>query len=72
MTDVADATPNTHIFFVEEGEEKQFDLTKRLDTHPSLINRKTNRPRLADLHKMALPEVDEEVSKYLFIEFSVI
>ncbi|XP_046978702.1 probable U3 small nucleolar RNA-associated protein 11 [Vanessa cardui] len=63
MTDVADATPNTHIFFVDEGEEKNFDLAKRLDTHPSLINRKSNRPRLSDLNKITLPEVNDEIIK---------
>ncbi|XP_050342059.1 probable U3 small nucleolar RNA-associated protein 11 [Nymphalis io] len=63
MTDVADSTPNTHIFFVDEGEEKNFDLAKRLDTHPSLINRKSNRPRLSDLDKLTLPEVNEEIIK---------
>ncbi|CAH2091606.1 unnamed protein product [Euphydryas editha] len=61
MTDVADSTANTHIFFVDEGEEKNFDLAKRLDTHPSLINRKSNRPRLSDLDKITLPDVNEEV-----------
>ncbi|KPI91064.1 PREDICTED: probable U3 small nucleolar RNA-associated protein 11 [Papilio xuthus] len=63
MTDVVDATRNTHIFFVDEGEEKNFDLAKRLDTHPSLINRKSNRPRLSDLNKITLPSVDEQVVK---------
>nr|XP_026491733.1 probable U3 small nucleolar RNA-associated protein 11 [Vanessa tameamea] len=63
MTDVADSTPNTHVFFVDEGEEKNFDLAKRLDTHPSLINRKSNRPRLSDLNKITLPEVNEEIIK---------
>ncbi|XP_026491733.2 probable U3 small nucleolar RNA-associated protein 11 [Vanessa tameamea] len=63
MTDVADSTPNTHVFFVDEGEEKNFDLAKRLDTHPSLINRKSNRPRLSDLNKITLPEVNDEIIK---------
>lgn len=61
MTDVADSTPNTHTFFVDEGESTNFDLAKRLDTHPSLINRRSNRPRLSDLDKIALPAVNEEV-----------
>lgn len=61
MTEIADSTPNTHIFFVDEGEEKTFDLAKRLDTHPSLLGRKSNRPRLSELNKMTLPEVDEQV-----------
>ncbi|CAK1551522.1 unnamed protein product [Leptosia nina] len=60
MSDVADSTPNTHIFFVDEGEEKDFDIAKRLDTHPALINRKSNRPRMSDLHKLKLPVVDEK------------
>ncbi|XP_032512353.2 probable U3 small nucleolar RNA-associated protein 11 [Danaus plexippus] len=60
MTNVADSTPNTHVFFVEEDEAKNFDLAKRLDTHPSLINRKSNRPRLSDLDKITLPEVNDE------------
>lgn len=61
MTDVAEATPNTHTFFVEEGEEKEFDLAKRLDTHPALLGRKSNRPRMADLDKIVLPDVNDEV-----------
>ncbi|KAL0839239.1 hypothetical protein ABMA28_016004 [Loxostege sticticalis] len=60
MTEIADSTPNTHVFFVDEGEEKTFDLAKRLDTHPSLLGRKSNRPRLSDLDKLALPEIDEQ------------
>lgn len=61
MTDVADSTPNTHNFFIDEGEEKEFDLAKRLDTHPSLLGRKSNRPRMSDLQKISMPEVDDEV-----------
>lgn len=61
MTDVAEATPNTHTFFVDEGEKNGFDLAKRLDTHPALIGRKSNRPRLSDLDKITLPDLDEEV-----------
>ncbi|NP_001040447.1 UTP11-like U3 small nucleolar ribonucleoprotein [Bombyx mori] len=63
MTDVAEATPNTHTFFVDEGEENGFDLAKRLDTHPALIGRKSNRPRLSDLNKITLPDLDEETVK---------
>ncbi|KAF9411515.1 hypothetical protein HW555_009707 [Spodoptera exigua] len=60
MTDVAEVTPNTHTFFVEEGEEKDFDLAKRLDTHPALLGRKSNRPRLSDLDKLSLPDISDE------------
>lgn len=62
MSDVSDATPNTHTFFVDEGEEKDFDLAKRLDTHPDLIGRKSNRPRLSTLKKMNMP--DTRFKKY--------
>ncbi|XP_023944191.2 probable U3 small nucleolar RNA-associated protein 11 [Bicyclus anynana] len=62
MTEVADSTPNTHIFYVEEGEEKNFDVARRLDTHLSLINRKSNRPRLADINNMTLPVVEEVIN----------
>lgn len=61
MTNIADSTPNTHTFFVDEGEEKEFDLAERLDTHPALLGRKSNRPRMSDLQKINLPEVDDEV-----------
>ncbi|KAG6447823.1 probable U3 small nucleolar RNA-associated protein 11 [Manduca sexta] len=60
MTDVADSTPNTHTFFVDEWEEKELDVAKRLDTHPALLGRKSNRPKLSDLDKITLPDVDEE------------
>ncbi|KAL4707127.1 hypothetical protein ACJJTC_011254 [Scirpophaga incertulas] len=61
MTDIADSAVNTHTFFVDEGEEKTFDLAKRLDTHPSLLERKSNRPRLTDLSKLELPNIDPQV-----------
>uniref|UniRef100_A0A1E1VZ43 U3 small nucleolar RNA-associated protein 11 n=1 Tax=Pectinophora gossypiella TaxID=13191 RepID=A0A1E1VZ43_PECGO len=63
MTEIADSTPNTHVFFVDEGEEKDFDLAQRLDTHPSLLGRKSNRPRLSDLNKITLPDISEEAMK---------
>ncbi|CAG9137212.1 unnamed protein product [Plutella xylostella] len=65
MSDVSDATPNTHTFFVDEGEEKDFDLAKRLDTHPDLIGRKSNRPRLSTLKKMNMPDIDEQTSEQM-------
>uniref|UniRef100_A0A182IJ22 U3 small nucleolar RNA-associated protein 11 n=1 Tax=Anopheles atroparvus TaxID=41427 RepID=A0A182IJ22_ANOAO len=55
MTDVVNETPNKHTFFVEDDQEAaQFDLANRLDTHPDLIGRRTNRPRLQDLEKLPL------------------
>ncbi|KAI8439879.1 hypothetical protein MSG28_001345 [Choristoneura fumiferana] len=65
MTDIAESTPNTHTFFVDEDEVENFDLAKRLDTHPALLGRKSNRPRLADLDKIQLPDVDEKTIQNL-------
>lgn len=62
MIDTANKIPNNHIFFLDTEEEaKNFDLAKHLDTHPQLINRRTNRPKLADLEKISLTSVDEVV-----------
>jgi U3 small nucleolar RNA-associated protein 11 len=68
MTDEAERTNNHHIFFVDnEKEAKNFDLAKRLDTHPALVNRKTNRLRMKDLDKMNLI-IDEATIKNLNTE----
>ena len=41
---------NTHTFFVDSEKEKaKFSVADRLETHPSLVGRTHNRPRLADL-----------------------
>jgi len=61
MTDIADRTKNNHIFFVDsEAELKSFNLAERLNTHPSLLSRKSNRIKLQDLHKMDLLKIDEK------------
>ncbi|EFN82428.1 probable U3 small nucleolar RNA-associated protein 11 [Harpegnathos saltator] len=61
MLDTANETPNQHIFFMDDGKEaKNFDLAKRLDTHPALLSRRINRPRMSDLSKMQVPELDEK------------
>lgn len=64
MLDAANQVKNTHIFFTDDDKEmdKDFDLAKRLDTHPSMLHRRTNRPRLADLSKMLVSDADVEVS----------
>lgn len=60
MIDVANETKNKHIFFVDNSKEvKNFDLVKKLDTHPALISRRTNRPKLSKLKDMKLPELDK-------------
>ncbi|XP_033214429.1 probable U3 small nucleolar RNA-associated protein 11 [Belonocnema kinseyi] len=62
LIDAANETKNKHIFFVEdETEVKNFDLAKKLDTHPALLSRRTNRPRISNLKNMKLPDVNEEM-----------
>jgi len=61
MIDATNETPNKHTFFINDGEEvRNFDVSKRLDTHPALLGRRTNRPQLSRLKKMKMPEVDEK------------
>lgn len=74
MIDVANEVKNSHIFFVDDEEKaKTFDTAKHLNTHPALLNRRTNRPKLEDLAKMELPKVDPEVcTKNPFHPFSSI
>ncbi|XP_063995813.1 probable U3 small nucleolar RNA-associated protein 11 [Diachasmimorpha longicaudata] len=62
MLDAVNETKNKHIFFVDDGDEiRNFDLAKRLDTHPDLIDRKINRPRLSKLQEMRLPDIDDKM-----------
>lgn len=45
-------TQNKHTFFVDSEKEKHsLDLAARLDTHPALLDRAYNRPRMSDLKK---------------------
>ncbi|XP_043464807.1 probable U3 small nucleolar RNA-associated protein 11 [Leptopilina heterotoma] len=58
--DVSNSTKNKHTFFVdEEDERRNFDIAKQLDTHPALLSRKINRPRINNLKTMKLPDIDE-------------
>jgi len=55
---------NTHTFFVDsEKEKKKFSVAKRLATHPNLLSRTHNRPKLSDIKsgKFNLAEVDENM-----------
>ncbi|XP_067636318.1 probable U3 small nucleolar RNA-associated protein 11 [Eurosta solidaginis] len=71
MIDFANTVKNKHTFFVEGKEDEvvgveldKTELAKRLETHPSLLERKTNRPRMQDLEKMKIPELSpEEIRK---------
>lgn len=59
MIDASDRTKNKHIFFLDTEEEaKNFNLAERLNTHPALLARKSNRLRLDQLDKLKL-DVDE-------------
>lgn len=66
MIDMANSVPNQHTFFVDTAKEaRNFDVAKRLDTHPLLLDRKTNRTKLSDLDKLKLPNVSEKELKRL-------
>lgn len=61
MIDVANKVENKHTFFVDSDQELEtFNLAEKLNTHPSLLGRRTNRPKIADLKKIA-QNVDSEV-----------
>ncbi|KAL6438194.1 hypothetical protein ACFW04_004422 [Cataglyphis niger] len=61
MIDAANEMQNQHIFFVEDNTEmKNFDVAKKLDTHPALLSRRTNRPKLSAIKDMKLPELDDK------------
>lgn len=64
MIDAANEIKNKHIFFVDDSEEaKSFDLAEKLNTHPALLSRRTNRPKLDSLKNMNLPDFDESTLK---------
>lgn len=65
--DQANQTKNSHVFFNDDG-ELVTNLAEKLDTHPDLINRKTNRLRLSDLAKIKLPDLDEKTIKEMASE----
>lgn len=59
--DTSNKTKNRHYFFVEnEKDAKKFDVAKRLNTDPSMIAVKSNRPKL---DKVASKLSDEMVKK---------
>lgn len=69
MIDEANNVKNTHLFFTDDGQiDPNVDLAERLDTHPALVHRRTNRPHLKDLGKLSLLGADIEVS---FREISI-
>lgn len=61
MTDVVNTVKNTHILF-NDSNEKDIDLAERFNTHPAMLNRRPNRPRLDDLNNMSISDADVEVN----------
>lgn len=65
LTDLSDRTKNNHVFFVDNEEElKNFNLADRLQTHPALLARKSNRMKISDLKKFEL-KVDAQTIQRL-------
>ena len=57
----SDRPANKHTFFVDsEKEKRDFDVAARLDTHPDLLGRTHNRPRLSDLKRGKFAAVDPD------------
>lgn len=72
MIDEANNVKNTHILFTDSGDEDtEIDLAKRLNTHPSLLHRRTNRPRLEDLNNINIKDDEVEVGVNVPFHLSV-
>lgn len=69
MIDAANKVKNTHTFFTDDSDTEEFDIAKRLDTLPELVNRRTNRPRISDLEKMNVSDADVAVRFQLNVFF---
>jgi len=66
LLDAANQTPSTHTFFVDSRKDaKNFDVAKRLDTHPELLGNRVNRLRLKDLETMEVASLDREAARCL-------
>lgn len=62
LLDASTSRPmNKHTFFVDtKREEKKFDVAKRLGTHPSLLHRAFNRPKLEDLKTFEFNQKEDD------------
>ena len=65
LLDTESKPANKHTFFVDsEKEKRHFDVAKMLDTHPELLGRTFNRPKLSDLRCAdSFTEMSEEALK---------
>ncbi|XP_055700207.1 probable U3 small nucleolar RNA-associated protein 11 [Phlebotomus papatasi] len=59
------ASRNKHTFFVDREELKDFDVAKRLNTHPKLLGNKTNRLTLDQIAKLGDLEVQEDEIEHI-------
>lgn len=66
--DEANQTTNSHIFFNNDDGQCVRNLAEKLNTHPDLVARKTNRLRISDLEKIKLPDLDEETIRQMTSE----
>ncbi|XP_050419617.1 probable U3 small nucleolar RNA-associated protein 11 [Adelges cooleyi] len=66
--DQANQTKNTHMFFEDDEAHSSTSLANKLNTHPALVDRKTNRLRMSDLETIELPDIDEETIKQVVSE----
>lgn len=62
LLDIEKKAINKHVFFVDTKKQvKTFDVASRLSTHPSLLDRAYNRPKLEMLQKSSIiGNLDEE------------
>ncbi|XP_015371327.1 PREDICTED: probable U3 small nucleolar RNA-associated protein 11 [Diuraphis noxia] len=65
--DQANQANNCHIHF-NDDDQSLGNLAEKIDTHPDLIARKTNRMRMSDLKKIELPDLDEDTIKQMLSE----
>ena len=66
-----DRPKNTHTFFVDSDREKEgFSVAERLETHPALLARSHNRPRLQDLASGRL-KVDDGLAILLYCRIAL-
>lgn len=67
MLDGEEKAKNKHTFFVDsEKEKREFDVAKRLGTHPDLLDRTFNRPKISMLETgqfVGDDEISEEALK---------
>lgn len=65
LLDVEDKPQNSQRFFVNDHKEgREFDLAKQLNTHESLLERKSNRLTMDQLEKLKMPSwVDDAFLK---------